>query len=77
MAITPDGTINGLPAEYALTVLIQPLELSGRPGEKKKHYHQKALEVLGRLNRGLYSISSDAEFESIDGLALKAYELGK
>src|SRR3989344_983585 len=73
----PDGTSNGTPAGYALVVQIPSITLSGRPGEKMKHYHKNALEVLGKLNIGLNLIPSDAEFESIDGLVQEAYKLGK
>ena len=77
VAITSNGAFNGMPAGYALAVQIQEITLSGRPGEKMRHYRQKALEVLGRLNNGLRSVPSGAEFESIDGLVREAYKLGK
>ncbi len=78
MAIAPpDCTSNVTPAGYALAVQIPSITLSGRPGEKMRYYRQKSLEVLDRLNRGLHLVPSDAEFESIDELVRKAYELGK
>ena len=75
--ITSETETMEFPCECALTVQVEPPNLTGKVGKRLKYYHPKALAILEALNNGLPLIPSSAEFESIDGLVRKAYEMGK